>query len=41
MNYQAEYQNFLNYCTWQKHLNSKTVKAYRIDIMQFQYFIPN
>lgn len=28
-------QNYLDYCTWQKRLNAKTIKAYRIDLTQF------
>lgn len=31
--------NYLDYCLNQKRLNSKTLKAYRIDLIQFQSFI--
>lgn len=32
-------ENYLNACTYQKNLNEKTVKAYRIDLCQFlEYF---
>lgn len=30
-----EVQSFLNYCLWEKKLDVKTVKAYRIDLSQF------
>lgn len=34
-----ELENYLNACTYQKNLNEKTVKAYRIDLRQFlEYF---
>ena len=28
-------EEYLNVCTYQKNLNAKTVKAYRIDLLQF------
>ena len=28
-------QNYLNYCRYQKRLDEKTLKAYRIDLRQF------
>ncbi len=31
--------NYLNYCKTQKQLNEKTIKAYKIDLKQFVYFI--
>lgn len=34
-NLQLEIQNYLNYCQYQKRLNEKTLKAYRIDLRQF------
>lgn len=34
-NLQIEIQNYLNYCQYQKRLDSKTLKAYRIDLKQF------
>ena len=41
MDYQSEFRDFLNYCAKQKHLDPKTVKAYRIDIRQYLDFIEN
>ena len=35
-NLQSEIQNYLNYCQSQKRLDIKTLKAYRIDLRQFQ-----
>lgn len=32
-------QNYLNYCSLQKRLDSKTIKAYRIDLSQFIAYI--
>lgn len=34
-NLQSEIQNYLNYCHYQKRLDAKTLKAYRIDLHQF------
>lgn len=34
-NLQFEIQNYLNYCQYQKRLDEKTLKAYRIDLRQF------
>lgn len=31
-------ENYLNYCKTQKRLDSKTIKAYRIDLTQFSEF---
>jgi len=39
MDYQSEFRDYLNYCAKQKHLDPKTVKAYRIDIRQYLDFI--
>ena len=39
MDYQSEFRDYLSYCARQKHLDSKTVKAYRIDIRQYLNFI--
>lgn len=41
MDYQSEFREYLNYCAKQKHLDAKTVKAYRIDIRQYLDFIKN
>lgn len=35
-NLQIEIQNYLNYCQSQKRLDQKTLKAYRIDLRQFE-----
>lgn len=35
----AQIVDYLNYCQFQKMLNSKTLKAYRIDLHQFEFFI--
>lgn len=35
-NLQTEIQNYLNHCQSQKRLDSKTLKAYRIDLRQFE-----
>lgn len=32
---QTQLDNYMNYCTYQKCLDSKTLKAYRIDLKQF------
>lgn len=34
-NLQSEIQNYLTYCQYQKRLDEKTIKAYRIDLRQF------
>lgn len=34
-NLQSEINNYLNYCQYQKRLDQKTLKAYRIDLRQF------
>lgn len=34
-NLQAHIKNYLNYCSSQKRLDEKTIKAYRIDLRQF------
>ena len=34
-NLQNHIENYLNYCQHQKQLDSKTTKAYRIDLTQF------
>lgn len=34
-NLQPEIENYLNYCQYQKRLDEKTLKAYRIDLRQF------
>ena len=39
MDYQSGFQDYLNYCAKQKHLDPKTVKAYRIDIKQYLEFV--
>ena len=41
MDYQSKFQDYLNYCAKQKHLDFKTVKAYRIDIKQYLDFVVN
>lgn len=40
-NLQTNIENYLNYCQYQKRLDSKTLKAYRIDLAQFQSQIPS
>ncbi len=39
-NLQTNIKNYLDYCQYQKRLDSKTLKAYRIDLTQFQSKIP-
>lgn len=34
----TQINDYLNYCQFQKMLNSKTLKAYRIDLHQFEFF---
>ena len=41
MDFQSEFREYLHYCAKQKHLDPKTVKAYRIDIRQYLNFIEN
>lgn len=33
---QTHIQNYLEHCQWQRRLDAKTIKAYRIDLKQFQ-----
>lgn len=40
-NLQSNINDYLNYCTSQKRLDTKTLKAYRIDLKQFTDFIPS
>lgn len=40
-NLQTNIENYLDYCQYQKRLDSKTLKAYRIDLAQFQRQIPS
>lgn len=40
-NLQTNIKNYLDYCQYQKRLDSKTLKAYRIDLNQFQSKIPS
>lgn len=37
---QTHMKNYLEYCQYQKRLNAKTLKAYRIDLTQFHNKIP-
>lgn len=37
---QVYIENYLKYCQYQKRLDSKTLKAYRIDLRQFSSYIP-
>lgn len=39
LNYTQPTRHYLEYCQYQKKLNEKTLKAYRIDTAQFQEFI--
>ncbi len=39
MSIQQNLQGFLEYCEYQKRLDKKTIKAYRIDLTQFISFI--
>ena len=36
---QMHQNNYLEYCLWQKRLDSKTIKAYRIDLTQFIHVV--
>ena len=36
---QMEQNNYLEHCQWQKRLDPKTLKAYRIDLTQFTYTV--
>mgnify|MGYP004493180853 CR=1 FL=1 len=38
MNLQDRVEEYLEYCTYRKELDAKTVKAYRIDLNQFFSF---
>ena len=40
-NLQTHISNYLDYCMHQKRLDSKTLKAYRIDLRQFSGQLPN
>lgn len=40
-NLQTCIENYLVYCQWQKKLDSKTLKAYRIDLAQFSAYVPS
>lgn len=37
---QVHIKNYLEYCQYQKRLDAKTLKAYRIDLTQFHSQIP-
>lgn len=37
---QTHLNNYLEYCQYQKKLDSKTLKAYRIDLTQFESYMP-
>ena len=38
----TQIQNYLRYCEYQKNLDSHTLKAYRIDLRQFdEFFVAN
>ena len=39
-NLQAHIKNYLDFCQYQKRLDEKTLKAYRIDLNQFSALIP-
>lgn len=39
-NLQKNLTNYLEYCKYQKRLDSKTLKAYRIDLTQFISQLP-
>lgn len=39
-NLQTQINDYLAYCRYQKRLDEKTLKAYRIDLTQFQLKIP-
>lgn len=38
-NFEKILQNYLNHCRYEKRLNSKTLKAYKTDIMQFSHYV--
>ena len=40
INLQTHINNYLEYCQSQKRLDAKTLKAYRIDLAQFQNQLP-
>lgn len=39
LNIEASVSNYLDYCRYQKNLNSKTLKAYQIDLKQFSDYM--
>ena len=39
MNLQEKVKPYLEYCTYRKELDAKTVKAYRIDLTQFFSYV--
>ena len=39
MNLQDKVKPYLEYCTYRKELDAKTVKAYRIDLTQFFSYV--
>lgn len=39
-NLQTHLNNYLEYCQYQKKLDDKTLKAYRIDLAQFETYMP-
>ena len=39
MNLQDRAKEYLEYCTYRKELDAKTVKAYRIDLKQYFSFV--
>lgn len=40
-NLQTFTENYLKYCQYQKRLDNKTLKAYRIDLCQFSSYVPS
>lgn len=40
-NLQTFIENYLKYCQYQKRLDNKTLKAYRIDLCQFSSYVPS
>lgn len=38
-NFEQILQHYLNHCNYEKRLNSKTLKAYKTDIMQFSHYV--
>ena len=39
MNLQEKVKPYLEYCTYRKELDTKTIKAYRIDLTQFFSYV--